>query len=164
MKIKTYKTEKKHFVDLQIATEYKSIPTEEQINCWVAAAIGDTDKEFELSIRIVDEVEITQLNKEFRNKDKPTNVLSFPFTFEEEIEGGIELDIPLLGDIIICAQVVKLESEEQGKQELAHWAHMVVHGVLHLLGYDHIEDDEAEEMETLEIKIITSLGFPNPYE
>ena len=164
MKIKTNKTENKHFVDLQIATEYKKIPTEEQINCWVAAAIGETDKQFELSIRIVDEDEITQLNKEYRNKDKPTNVLSFPFAFEEEIGGEFGLDIPLLGDIIICVQVVEREAKEQNKQEIAHWAHMVIHGVLHLLGYDHIDDEEAEEMEALEIKIITSLGFPNPYE
>ncbi len=153
------------FVDLQIATGYKSLPTQEQIESWVAIAIGDREGEFELSIRIVDAQEITQLNKEYRHKDKPTNVLSFPFAFEEEIgNSDVDLEIPLLGDVVICAQVVECEAKEQQKQEIAHWAHMVVHGVLHLLGYDHIEDDEAEEMEALETKIISSLGFPNPYE
>ncbi|THB73680.1 MAG: rRNA maturation RNase YbeY [Gammaproteobacteria bacterium] len=159
------KSKNNHLVDLQIATEYANLPAKEQINNWVCAAIGETDNEFELSIRVVDEDEITQLNKEYRNKNKPTNVLSFPFAFEEEIGGcGIELEVPLLGDIIICAQVVAAEAKEQGKEELAHWAHMVVHGTLHLLGYDHVDDTHAEEMEALEIEIITGLGFPNPYE
>lgn len=146
------------FVDLQLATEYPNLPTEKQITEWVAAAIGDRTEDAELSIRIVDEDEITMLNREYREKDKPTNVLSFPFTSE------IELDIPLLGDIVICAQVVAAEAEEQGKPEQAHWAHMVVHGVLHLLGYDHIDDGEAQDMEALEKQVITGLGFPDPYE
>ena len=88
---------------------------------------------------------------------KPTNVLSFPF----EAPPGIEL--PLLGDLIICRQVVEQEAEEQGKTVEAHWAHMVVHGTLHLLGYDHIEDEEAEEMEALEAEIMLALGYPDPY-
>ncbi len=146
------------FVDLQLATEYPNLPTEKQITEWVAAAIGGRTDEAELSIRIVDEDEITTLNREYRDKDKPTNVLSFPFSSE------IELDIPLLGDIVICAQVVADEAKEQGKSEQAHWAHMVVHGVLHLLGYDHVDDDGAQDMEALEKQVITDLGFPNPYE
>ncbi len=146
------------FVDLQLATEYPKLPTEKQITEWVAAAIGDRTEEAELSIRIVDEDEITMLNREYREKDKPTNVLSFPFSSD------IELDIPLLGDIVICAQVVADEAEEQGKPEQAHWAHMVVHGVLHLLGYDHIDDDEAQDMEALEKQVITGLGFSDPYK
>ena len=97
------------------------------------------------------------LNHEYRGKDKPTNVLSFPF----EAPPGIELD--LLGDLIICRQVVEKEAEEQSKPLLAHWAHMVVHGSLHLLGYDHIEDDEAEEMESLETEIMQTMGFEDPY-
>ena len=157
------------YLDLQLATEYEPLPTEEQINEWVAAAINqvksDGNGEYELSVRIVDEDEITSLNKQYRNKDKPTNVLSFPFAFAEEVGNSeIELEIPLLGDIVICAQVVANEAQEQQKLEQAHWAHMVVHGTLHLLGYDHIDESEAEEMEALEINIISGLGFPNPYE
>ncbi|MGL5337628.1 MAG: rRNA maturation RNase YbeY, partial [Aeromonas veronii] len=93
----------------------------------------------------------------YRGKDKPTNVLSFPF----EAPPGLEL--PLLGDLVICRQVVEREAEEQGKPLMAHWAHMVVHGSLHLLGYDHIEDEEAEEMEALERDIMQELGFADPY-
>ncbi len=157
------------YLDLQLATEYEPLPTEEQINEWVAAAINqvksDGNGEYELSVRIVDEDEITSLNKQYRNKDKPTNVLSFPFAFAEEVGNSeIELEIPLLGDIVICAQVVANEAQEQQKLEQAHWAHMVVHGTLHLLGYDHIDESEAEEMEALETNIISELGFPNPYE
>ena len=98
-----------------------------------------------------------ELNLTYRGKDKPTNVLSFPF----EAPPGIEM--PLLGDLIICRQVVEQEASEQGKPLEAHWAHMVVHGSLHLLGYDHIEDDEAEEMEGLETEIMLALGYEDPY-
>lgn len=111
----------------------------------------------EVTIRIVDEAESQQLNHTYRGKDKPTNVLSFPF----EAPAGIEL--PLLGDLIICRQVVEREAQEQEKPLLAHWAHMVVHGSLHLLGYDHIEDAEAEEMESIETEIMLALGYDDPY-
>lgn len=113
--------------------------------------------EAELSVRIVDEDESQALNLQYRGKDKPTNVLSFPC----ELPDGVEL--PLLGDLVICAQVVAKEALEQGKVLHAHWAHMVVHGTLHLLGYDHIEDGEAEEMEAIEIQVLLELGYPNPY-
>jgi len=103
------------------------------------------------------EGESRELNHTYRGKDKPTNVLSFPF----EAPPGIEL--PLLGDLIICRQVVEQEAQEQEKTLEAHWAHMVIHGSLHLLGYDHIEDDEAEEMESLETEIMLALGYPDPY-
>ncbi|MGL4679992.1 MAG: rRNA maturation RNase YbeY, partial [Plesiomonas shigelloides] len=109
------------------------------------------------TIRIVDEEESHHLNLTYRGKDKPTNVLSFPF----EAPPGIEL--PLLGDLIICRQVVEAEAVEQQKELSAHWAHMVVHGSLHLLGYDHIEDEEAEEMESLETEIMQEMGYPDPY-
>lgn len=102
--------------------------------------------------------ESQSLNSQYRGKDKPTNVLSFPF----EVPDGIELD--LLGDLIICADVVEKEAQEQDKPLLHHWAHMVIHGTLHLLGYDHISDDEAEEMEALEIKLLAHLSIPDPYQ
>ena len=145
-------------IDLQIASEnIENLPSEEQIQQWANAAVRAQTMEPEITIRIVDEVESHQLNLTYRGKDKPTNVLSFPFECPDEVE------LPLLGDLIICRQVVEQEAQEQGKPLMAHWAHMVVHGCLHLLGYDHIEDAEAEEMESLETEIMTGLGFEDPY-
>ncbi len=114
--------------------------------------------EAEVSLYIVDEAESQELNAQYRGKDKPTNVLSFPADIPEEV------GVPLLGDLVVCAPVVEREAQEQGKTLEAHWAHMLVHGSLHLLGYDHIEDDEADVMEALETEIITGLGFPAPYQ
>ncbi|CAH6932798.1 endoribonuclease YbeY [Vibrio chagasii] len=145
-------------LDLQLAVENEQgLPTEQDIQLWLDKTIPQFQESAELTIRIVDTEESHQLNHEYRGKDKPTNVLSFPF----EAPPGIELD--LLGDLIICRQVVEKEAEEQNKPLLAHWAHMVVHGSLHLLGYDHIEDDEAEEMESLETEIMQAMGFEDPY-
>ena len=145
-------------LDLQIAVENEQgLPTEQDIQLWLDKTIPPFQENAELTVRIVDTKESHQLNHEYRGKDKPTNVLSFPF----EAPPGIELD--LLGDLIICRQVVEKEAEEQNKPLLAHWAHMVVHGSLHLLGYDHIEDDEAEEMESLETEIMQAMGFEDPY-
>ena len=146
------------FVDLQIATEnIEGLPTEEQIVQWVTAAVQPEGDEVEMTVRIVDEAESHELNLTYRGKDRPTNVLSFPFECPDEVE------LPLLGDLVICRQVVEREAAEQEKPLMAHWAHMVVHGSLHLLGYDHIEDDEAEEMESLETQIMQGLGFDDPY-
>ncbi|MCG9602048.1 MULTISPECIES: rRNA maturation RNase YbeY [Vibrio] len=145
-------------LDLQLAVENEQgLPTEQDIQLWLDKTIPQFQENAELTVRIVDTQESHQLNHEYRGKDKPTNVLSFPF----EAPPGIELD--LLGDLIICRQVVEKEAEEQSKPLLAHWAHMVVHGSLHLLGYDHIEDDEAEEMESLETEIMQTMGFEDPY-
>ncbi|MFA0471976.1 rRNA maturation RNase YbeY [Vibrio sp. 10N.222.51.E8] len=145
-------------LDLQLAVENEQgLPTEQDIQLWLDKTIPQFQENAELTVRIVDTQESHQLNHEYRGKDKPTNVLSFPF----EAPPGIELD--LLGDLIICRQVVEKEAEEQSKPLLAHWAHMVVHGSLHLLGYDHIEDDEAEEMESFETEIMQSMGFEDPY-
>ena len=146
------------FVDLQIATEnIEGLPTEEQIVQWATAAVQPEGDEVEMTVRIVDEAESHELNLTYRGKDRPTNVLSFPFECPDEVE------LPLLGDLVICRQGVEREAAEQDKPLMAHWAHMVVHGSLHLLGYDHIEDDEAEEMESLETQIMQGLGFDDPY-
>lgn len=145
-------------VDLQIATENtEGLPTEEQIVQWATGAVQPEGNEVEMTVRIVDEAESHELNLTYRGKDRPTNVLSFPFECPDEVE------LPLLGDLVICRQVVEREAAEQEKPLMAHWAHMVVHGSLHLLGYDHIEDDEAEEMESLETQIMQGLGFDDPY-
>ena len=145
-------------VDLQIATEnIEGLPTEEQIVQWATDAVQPEGNEVEMTVRIVDEAESHELNLTYRGKDRPTNVLSFPFECPDEVE------LPLLGDLVICRQVVEREAAEQEKPLMAHWAHMVVHGCLHLLGYDHIEDDEAEEMESLETQIMQGLGFADPY-
>ena len=148
----------KMIIDLQIACEQEtSLPTAEQIEQWATAAVQPQSDEVEMTVRIVDEAESHELNLNYRGKDRPTNVLSFPFECPDEVE------LPLLGDLVICRQVVEREAQEQDKPLMAHWAHMVVHGSLHLLGYDHIEDDEAEEMESLETQIMTGLGFADPY-
>jgi probable rRNA maturation factor len=148
-------------LDIQIAVEKENnLPTEEQLNLWVRAVLvrRTEHEEPELTIRIVDEAESQELNNDYRGKDKPTNVLSFPF------EAPAHVPIPLLGDLIICKQVVEREAIEQGKTLTSHWAHMTVHGCLHLLGYDHIEDEEAEEMEAIERTVMNELGFEDPYQ
>ncbi|RMW86004.1 rRNA maturation RNase YbeY [Aggregatibacter aphrophilus] len=148
----------KMIIDLQIACEQETgLPTAEQIEQWATAAVQPQSDEVEMTVRIVDEAESHALNLNYRGKDRPTNVLSFPFECPDEVE------LPLLGDLVICRQVVEREAQEQGKPLMAHWAHMVVHGSLHLLGYDHIEDDEAEEMESLETQIMIGFGFADPY-
>jgi probable rRNA maturation factor len=134
------------------------IPTATQVQHWVEAALQSlTQDSVSLSVRVVDEQEITDLNQRYRSKPGPTNVLSFPF----EDPPGVESDE--LGDIVVSAPVVNREAQEQGKTVEEHWAHMVVHGVLHLCGYDHIEDSDAEEMESEETRILTGLGYPGPY-
>ncbi len=146
------------FVDLQIACPEENLPSEQQFNTWAMAALGQYNRDFELTIRLVTSEESQQLNHQYREKDKPTNVLSFPF----EVPEGIELD--LLGDLVVCSEVVESEAKNQNKSINDHWAHMIVHGCLHLLGYDHISDQEAVEMENLEIDILAKLGIDNPYE
>ncbi|WAJ70613.1 rRNA maturation RNase YbeY [Catenovulum adriaticum] len=147
-------------LELDVQLAYKgNIPELEQFTLWAQAALVERGLDLtELSIRIVELAESQQLNHDYRGKDKPTNVLSFPF----ENPPGIQL--PLIGDLVICADVVKQEAKAQNKTETAHWAHMVIHGCLHLLGYDHIEDDEAELMESMEKRILLQLGFDDPYK
>jgi len=145
-------------LDLQIATEdTKLLPSEENFILWAEKALPTVGDEFEITIRIVDEEESRALNHEYRGKDKPTNVLSFPF----EAPPGLEL--PLLGDLVICKKIVEQEAKEQEKPLLHHWAHMTIHGILHLRGYDHINDDEADEMESLETNLLASLSISDPY-
>ncbi|MBB5212077.1 rRNA maturation RNase YbeY [Microbulbifer hydrolyticus] len=149
-------------LDVQRATSCTALPGDDDLARWAATAVGAHRAEAEISLRIVDEHESQALNSQYRGKDKPTNVLSFPADIPEEI--AQELDLPLLGDLVICAQVVAREAEQQHKALSAHWAHMVVHGTLHLLGYDHIEDKDAEIMENLETRILAELGYSDPYQ
>lgn len=144
-------------LDLQNASQGAS-PSEADFRRWCELALRQRSADSELTIRLVDEEEGRELNRTWRHKDYATNVLSFP----AEVPEGL-LDIPLLGDLVICVPVVEREAVEQGKALEAHWAHLVIHGCLHLLGYDHIEDDEAEEMEGLERELLAELGHPDPY-
>ena len=146
-------------VTLDVQYELEAGPDEDDIRRWIEAVLAAEAEtaEVELTVRIVDEAEMAELNARYRHKTGPTNILSFPF----EAPPGVELN--LLGDLVIAAPVVQREAREQGKTETAHWAHMVVHGTLHLLGYDHLKPAEAEDMEAREINILHELGFSNPY-
>jgi len=143
-------------VDIQRASEAPDQPDDDSLIRWSALALRDKP-DHELTIRLVDADESQALNSEYRHKDYPTNVLSFPADLPPE------LNIPLLGDLVICVPVVNREAAEQGKPREAHWAHMVIHGCLHLLGHDHIEDAEAEAMEQLERQLLAELGIADPY-
>lgn len=149
------------YIDLQLAcTDDKSLPQLTQLESWVQATldkVSSNREEAELTVRIVDSDESQSLNFQYRDKNKPTNVLSFPF----QNPPGITL--PLLGDLIVCKEVVEKEAVEQTKPLISHWAHMLIHGTLHLLGYDHINDDEAEQMERIETELMIELGFNDPY-
>lgn len=148
-------------LDLQSATNASDLPDEALFHQWVSTALNGHCDVAELSIRLVDEPESQTLNADYRGKDKPTNVLSFPF---EAPPGVPDTELGgLLGDLVICVPVVHRESEQQRKPLSHHWAHMVVHGTLHLLGYDHIEDEDAEQMEQLERDILAALSIPDPY-
>ena len=144
-------------LDIQRETSSLQLPADDDLQLWADNVLTSQPEPLELTIRIVDEEESRHLNFTYRGKDKPTNVLSFPF------EAPPEVELSLLGDLVICAQVVADEAEEQHKPLFHHWAHMVTHGILHLLGYDHIEDDDAEEMEGLERTLLAKLGIPDPY-
>lgn len=143
---------------VQNASTSCAVPPRQSLQRWVSAATGNRVQNVELCIRIVDEPEMAQLNEQYRHKHGSTNVLAFPQY------AAAEVGCDLLGDIVICAPVVEREAKQQGKSSPAHWAHIVVHGVLHLLGYDHNEEAQAQRMEQLETEILTTLEFPPPYE
>lgn len=143
-------------LDLQLAGDWDSVPSAEDFEVWAEAALASVE-EAELTVRVVGRGESRELNRRYRGKDSDTNVLSFP----AELPEG--LDLPLLGDIVICAPRVTEEAAAQGKPEKHHWAHLTIHGVLHLLGHDHQEDDEADAMEALETGLLAGLGIPDPY-
>ncbi len=146
-------------VELSISDEVDAaaMPSEENFQQWAQSCYPGED-EAVVSLQIVSSEEMQELNKTYRAKDKPTNVLSFPMELPEEV------GINILGDLALCADVIEAEAKQQSKESAAHWAHMVVHGMLHLQGYDHIEDGEAEAMEAGEIEIMKTLGFENPYQ
>jgi probable rRNA maturation factor len=151
--------------DVQVACDDPDIPRNDDIQTWIAAAVEQSGRQpagdAEVAVRIVDAVEIRTLNHLYRGKDKATNVLSFPAGEIEGLPAGASV---LLGDVVVCASVVAKEASEQGKTPADHWAHMIVHGTLHLLGFDHENDTEATEMEALETRILASQSVTDPYE
>lgn len=147
-----------HNLELQIACATSDVPDAGEFQKWLDAALIKVPLATETVIRLVDEQESAELNQRYRGKSGPTNVLSFPFDAPE----GVGLD-HVLGDLVVCAPVVNKEARQQRKASKDHWAHITVHGVLHLLGYDHIEDQDADEMESLEINILAALNINNPY-
>lgn len=144
---------------LQTETAATGLPTEAQLRTWAGAALQAGVADAEITIRIVDADEGRQLNRDYRGKDYATNVLTFTFDDDMPAIPGL----PLMGDIVFCAPVVEREAAEQAISLEAHYAHLTVHGVLHLQGFDHLDDDEAEEMEGLETHILAGLGYADPY-
>lgn len=151
-------------IDLQNASDVNGLPDAELIRGWVTGTLQASGTRrvegFELAVRFVGEVESQALNKRYRHQDKPTNVLSFPF---DDLAGLAAEALLPLGDLVICVPVVQREAREQGKQGFSHWAHMVVHGTLHLLGHDHQNEAQADCMEALEEQILHEFGIRNPY-
>jgi len=144
-------------LELQRVATADAVPSAADFDRWARAALAGQRQQAELVIRVVDAEESAELNRDYRGKEGPTNVLSFPFEAPPPVESD------LIGDLVICAPVVAREALEQGKSTAAHWAHMVVHGVLHLLGYDHVDEAEAATMEALEREILDRLGYGDPY-
>jgi probable rRNA maturation factor len=139
---------------VQYAMQDDSLPTRQQFRKWVKAAL---ERDADVTVRIVDAEEGQHLNRQYRGKNYPTNVLTFEY-------GEPVAKMPLAGDIVLCAPVVASEAQEQGQDLLSHYAHLTVHGTLHMQGYRHETEPEAEAMESLEAKILATLGYPNPYE
>lgn len=144
-------------IEVQYAISAEGLPEEDKIKSWVEVALESVVNSAELVVRIVDRAEITALNLQYRGKDSVTNVLSFPY---DELPGVVS---NLLGDVVVCAPVVASESVAQGKSLESHWAHLVMHGVLHLRGYTHDRKEQAEAMEALELQLMAAVGFPDPY-
>lgn len=149
-----------YYIDIQHVSK-EGAPVEDQIlEHWAVLCLKDYFPSAELTLRLVDAEEIQRLNAQFRGRNSSTNVLAFPAVHAELVE----LDVPLLGDVIICPSVLKAESIQDGKPELAHWAHIVIHGILHLMGYDHQTELESSLMQAKEIALLAELGFDNPYQ
>jgi probable rRNA maturation factor len=148
-------------IDLQNPEDYSNLPGEADLLHWAQAA-WQSSGEAGVVVRVVDETESRELNRDFRDKDYATNVLSFPY--DAPLIPMEEDETEYLGDLVICQPVLEREAAEQGKTLAQHWVHMLIHGLLHLQGYDHITDDEAVEMEALETRILGELGFPDPYQ
>jgi probable rRNA maturation factor len=146
-----------HDIDVQYAIETPGLPSADAIRRWTEQALAERGQAAELVVRIVDEAEMTALNRQYRGKDGPTNVLSFP------CEGFPAVPSDLLGDVVICAPVVAAEAMHEGRSPEAHWAHLVIHGVLHLLGYDHKHAAEAAQMQQRESVLLAGLGYPDPW-
>lgn len=151
-------------VDLQVACPAPELPSVKDIHQLLQSAVRENGLPVggEVSVRVVDEDEMSALNRSYRGKNQPTNVLAFPAALDT-LPGLPAEDAQFLGDLVICAPVVLREATEQGKPVASHWAHMLVHGLLHLLGHDHESDAEAERMEALEIRVLDHCGIENPY-
>lgn len=149
-----------HCISLNKTTGSENVPSLSQFTDWCYAALTDCKQPVEINIRIVDADEMTQLNQTYRHKQGSTNILSFSFSDMPTID----TNVTLLGDLVICAPIVIKEAKQQGKTIDDHWAHLTIHGTLHLRGYDHEQPQQAFEMETLEIAILAKLGIENPYE
>jgi probable rRNA maturation factor len=147
-----------HELDMQVVSCSKQLPSTLLFQQWLDVALSELSSPAEVVIRIVDEAEMTELNQAYRHKTGATNILSFPF----EVPDGLQLN--LLGDLVVCAPIIEREAVTQGKPLEHHWAHIVIHGVFHLLGYDHGDETEAEEMEALEINALKKLHINNPYQ
>ncbi len=145
-------------INLDVQREVDALPKDDELLKWIYETLQyEQHADTELTIRFVDEKESADLNEQYRHKTGSTNILSFPFEMPAEVA------LNLLGDLVICAEVVKQQAKEQKKEEIAHWAHMVVHGTLHLLGYDHQNDAEKNIMEEKEITVLSKLGYSDPY-
>lgn len=154
---KTKIKEKRIKISIQALASNTYIPSRYFLQRWVNKALLKQVGTNEINIRLVSKKESAELNSTYRHKKGPTNILSFPF----EPPPGISS--PLLGDLVICAALVNQQAKQQAKTRLAHWAHLVIHGCLHLIGYDHVYDKDAIKMETLEIQLLKDLGYENPY-
>ncbi|HEY5776452.1 MAG TPA: rRNA maturation RNase YbeY [Xanthomonadales bacterium] len=148
-------------LEIQRATTSTNVPGDDQFKRWISAVPAAEGVEYTLTIRIVDEPEAQRFNREYRNRDYATNVLSFPAELPEGLPEEVRQS--QLGDLLICAPVLVREALEQNRPETDHWAHLTIHGLLHLLGYDHEQPDEAVVMESVEIEILEKLGIPDPY-
>ena len=146
-------------LDIQYAIDSDNLPTQDDMQRWLDITLSGYSQTFSICVRIVDAEESQSLNSQYRGKDSPTNVLSFSFETPEYIEQEVEI----LGDLVVCASVVETEAKQQNKQLFEHWAHMIIHGTLHLLGFDHIKEDDAQEMEQLEKDLLFQLNISDPY-